>query len=221
MPYYESVFIARQDVSAGQVDGIADAFGELIGSHGGRITKREYWGLRNLAYRIKKNRKGHFVLFNIDAPSAAVQEFERSMRLHEDILRYLTIRLDELDDAPSAMMQGRSRERAARERRDREERPAAVAKDAPEGDEKKAKEPERKTRQKTEKKAEEETEKKAEAKADKKAEGETEKKAEGETEKKAEGKTEKKAEKKADKKSGKKPAKEPEAAPDETAKEEG
>ncbi len=169
MPYYESVFIARQDASAGQVDGIADAFGELIGSHGGRITKREYWGLRNLAYRIKKNRKGHFVLFNIDAPAAAVQEFERSMRLHEDILRYLTIRLDELDDTPSPMMQGRSRERAARERRDREERPAAEAKGAPEGDEKEAKKPERKTRQKTEKKAEGETEKKAEAKADKKS----------------------------------------------------
>ncbi len=217
MPYYESVFIARQDVSAGQVDGIADAFGELIGSHGGRITKREYWGLRNLAYRIKKNRKGHFVLFNIDAPSAAVQEFERNMRLHEDILRYLTIRLDELDDTPSAMMQGRSRERAARERRDREERPAAEAKGAPEGDEKEAKKPERKTRQKTEKKAEEETEKKAEKKTEKKAEAKADKKADGETKKKAEGETEKKA----DKKSGKKPAKEPEAAPDETAKEEG
>ena len=213
MPYYESVFIARQDASAGQVDGIADAFGELIGSHGGRITKREYWGLRNLAYRIKKNRKGHFVLFNIDAPSAAVQEFERSMRLHEDILRYLTIRLDELDDTPSPMMQGRSRERAARERRDRDERPAAEAKGAPDGDAKEAKKPERKTRQK----AEEETEKKAEGETEKKAEGETEKKAKGETEKKAEGETEKKAKGEAEKKPGKKP----ETAPDETAKGEG
>ena len=213
MPYYESVFIARQDASAGQVDGIADAFGELIGSHGGRVTKREYWGLRNLAYRIKKNRKGHFVLFNIDAPAAAVQEFERSMRLHEDILRYLTIRLDELDDAPSPMMQGRSRERAARERRDRDERPAAEAKGAPDGDAKEAKKPERKTRQK----AEEETEKKAEGGTEKKAEGETEKKAEGETEKKAKGETEKKAKGETEKKPGKKP----EAAPDETAKGEG
>ena len=173
MPYYESVFIARQDASAGQVDGIADAFGELIGSHGGRVTKREYWGLRNLAYRIKKNRKGHFVLFNIDAPAAAVQEFERNMRLHEDILRYLTIRVDELDDTPSPMMQGRSRERAARERRDREERPAAEAKGAPDGDEKEAK----KTGRKTEKKAKEETEKKAGEETEKKAGEETEKKA--------------------------------------------
>jgi small subunit ribosomal protein S6 len=122
MPYYESVFIARQDVSAAQVDGLADTFSELIGQHGGRVTKREYWGLKNLSYRIKKNRKGHYVLFNIDAPSDAVQEFERNLRIHEDILRYLTIRMDELDEGPSAMMQGRTRERAARERRERDDR---------------------------------------------------------------------------------------------------
>ncbi len=127
MPFYESVFIARQEVSATQVDSIADSFGELIDKHGGRVTKREYWGLKNLAHRIKKNRKGHYVLLNIDAPSAAVQEFERSMRFHEDILRYLTVRMDELDEAPSAMMQGRTRERATRDRRDRDDRPAAEA----------------------------------------------------------------------------------------------
>ncbi len=127
MPFYESVFIARQEVSATQVDSIADSFGELIDKHGGRVTKREYWGLKNLAHRIKKNRKGHYVLLNIDAPSAAVQEFERSMRFHEDILRYLTVRMDELDEAPSAMMQGRTRERATRDRRDRDDRPAAAA----------------------------------------------------------------------------------------------
>jgi small subunit ribosomal protein S6 len=122
MPYYESVFIARQDVSAAQVDTMADAFSALIGEHGGQVTKREYWGLKNLAYRIKKNRKGHYVLFNIDAPSDAVQELERNMRIHEDVVRYLTIRLDELDETPSPMMQGRTRERAARERRDRDDR---------------------------------------------------------------------------------------------------
>lgn len=121
MPFYESVFIARQEVSASQVDSIADTFGELIDKHGGRVTRREYWGLKNLAYRIKKNRKGHYVLLNIDAPPAVVQEYERSMRFHEDILRYLTVRTDALDDAPSAMMQGRTRERAARDRRDRDE----------------------------------------------------------------------------------------------------
>lgn len=127
MPYYESVFIARQDVSAAQVDVIADQFSGLISEQGGRVTKREYWGLKNLTYRIKKNRKGHYVLFNIDAPSATVQELERNMRIHEDVLRYLTIRLDALDDAPSPMMQGRTRERAARERREREDRAAAAA----------------------------------------------------------------------------------------------
>ena len=127
MPFYESVFIARQEVSATQVDSIADSFGELIGKHGGQVTKREYWGLKNLAYRIKKNRKGHYVLLTIDAPSAAVQEYERNMRFHEDILRYLTVRMDELDEAPSAMMQGRTRERATRDRRDRDDRPPAEA----------------------------------------------------------------------------------------------
>ncbi len=127
MPFYESVFIARQEVSATQVDSIADSFGELIGKHGGQVTKREYWGLKNLAYRIKKNRKGHYVLLNIDAPSAAVQEYERNMRFHEDILRYLTVRMDELEEAPSAMMQGRTRERATRDRHDRDDRPAAQA----------------------------------------------------------------------------------------------
>ncbi len=127
MPFYESVFIARQEVSATQVDSITDSFGELIGKHGGQVTKREYWGLKNLAYRIKKNRKGHYVLLNIDAPSAAVQEYERNMRFHEDILRYLTVRMDELEEAPSAMMQGRTRERATRDRHDRDDRPAAQA----------------------------------------------------------------------------------------------
>ncbi len=119
MPLYESVFIARQDISGAQVDALADGFAEVIGNGGGQIAKREYWGLRNLAYRIKKNRKGHYVLFNIDAPAEAVHEMERLMRLNDDILRFMTLRMDELDAEPSAMMQGKSSER--RERADRGE----------------------------------------------------------------------------------------------------
>ena len=107
MPYYENVFIARQDVSAAQVDGLADQFAGIIEQNGGKITKREYWGLKSLAYTIRKNRKGHYVLFNIDAPPAAVGEMERGMRLNEDVLRHLTVRLDEFDSEPSVMMRNK------------------------------------------------------------------------------------------------------------------
>jgi len=127
MPYYESVFIARQDVSSAQVNGLADNFAEIIGTNGGQVTKREYWGLKTLAYRIKKNRKGHYVLFNIDGPWAAVAEMERNMRLNEDVLRYLTIKVDELEEGPSAVMQGRGsrderRGRGGRDGRDGDDR---------------------------------------------------------------------------------------------------
>ncbi len=107
MAYYESVFIARQDISATQVATLAETFTEIITSNGGTVSKHEYWGLRGLAYRIKKNRKGHYSLFNIDAPWTAVQEMERNMRLNEDVLRYLTIRVDELEEGPSVVMQNR------------------------------------------------------------------------------------------------------------------
>ncbi|MEL0022562.1 MAG: 30S ribosomal protein S6, partial [Rickettsiales bacterium] len=90
MPLYESVFIARQDISAGQVDTLADDMEKLITDSGGSVARREYWGLRTLTYRMKKNRKGHFVMFNLDAPSDAIQEMERNLRLHEDVLRYMT-----------------------------------------------------------------------------------------------------------------------------------
>src|SRR5919206_3194421 len=102
MSFYESVFIARQDIAASQVDALADGFAAVIADQGGQVTKREYWGLRNLSYRIKKNRKGHYVLFNIDAPPAAVTEMERTMRINEDVLRFMTIRVDELEEGPSA-----------------------------------------------------------------------------------------------------------------------
>ena len=118
MPYYESVFIARQDVSAPQVETLADTFAEIISGGGGSVTKREYWGLRNLAYRIKKNRKGHYMFFNIDAPSAAILEMERNMRISEDILRYMTIRVEELEEGPSVMARSRSARDDHRPRRD-------------------------------------------------------------------------------------------------------
>jgi small subunit ribosomal protein S6 len=122
MPLYENVFIARQDISGAQVDALADQFTQLITEQGGEVKKRENWGLRNLAYRMKKNRKGHYVLFNIDAPSAAVAELERTMRINEDVLRYLTIRVDELEEGPSPVMLNRgSREDRPRRDRDRYE----------------------------------------------------------------------------------------------------
>lgn len=107
MPYYESVFIARQDASAQQVEALADQMTAILAERGGNVTKREVWGLRNLAYRIRKNRKGHYVLFNIDAPADAVLEMERQMRINEDVLRYLTLRVDALEEGPSAVLQSR------------------------------------------------------------------------------------------------------------------
>ena len=118
MPFYESVFIARQDVSPPQVDALADSLSAVIAERGGTVAKKEYWGLRNLSYRIKKNRKGHYVLLNIDAPSAAVHEMERLMRFNEDILRFMTVRVEALEEGPSMMMQKPSRdERGGRDDR--------------------------------------------------------------------------------------------------------
>ncbi|MCP4330052.1 MAG: 30S ribosomal protein S6 [Alphaproteobacteria bacterium] len=115
MAFYESVFIARQDISATQADALADKYGEIIQTGGGTVAKRENWGLRTLAYRIRKNRKGHYILMNIDAPAEAVLEMERNMRIDEDVIRYLTIRVDELDEGPSPVM----RNRGGRDRDDR------------------------------------------------------------------------------------------------------
>ncbi len=107
MSLYECVFIARQDVSASHVESLTDQFAEIITENGGQVTKREMWGLRSLAYRIKKNRKGHYVLLNLDAPAAALHELERNMRINEDVLRYLSLRLDELEEGPSIILQSR------------------------------------------------------------------------------------------------------------------
>jgi small subunit ribosomal protein S6 len=121
MPYYECVFIARQDVHGGQVENLASHFGNVIAENGGTVTKTEHWGLRNLNYRIRKNRKGHYVLMNIDGPWQAVAEMERLMRIHDDVLRYLTVRVEELEEGPSAQMQARpGRETGRRDRGDRD-----------------------------------------------------------------------------------------------------
>ena len=133
MPLYENVFIARQDISGAQVDALADTFTQLVADNGGEVKKREYWGLRNLMYRMRKNRKGHYVLMNLSAPPAAVAELERTMRINEDVIRYLTIRVDELEDGPSVVMQSRGSRDDRQRRGDRErsgdgremERPAA------------------------------------------------------------------------------------------------
>jgi len=105
MALYETVVIARQDMSTAQVETLADDLTKILTERGGNVAKREYWGLRNLTYRIKKNRKGHYILLNIDAPAEAVHEMERVMRFNEDIIRSMTVRVDELEEGPSAVLQ--------------------------------------------------------------------------------------------------------------------
>ena len=122
MALYEHIFLARQDVSAQQVEELTNTLTELLATNGGKVTKNEYWGVKTLSYRIRKNRKAHYSLLNIDAPHAAVTEMERQMRINEDILRFMTIRVDELEEGPSAMMQKRDRDDRG-ERSDRGDRP--------------------------------------------------------------------------------------------------
>jgi small subunit ribosomal protein S6 len=110
MPLYEHIVLARQDVSAQQVEELTNALTEVLTQGGGKVTKNEYWGLKSLSYRIKKNRKAHYSLLNIDAPAPAVAEMERQERINEDILRFMTVRVDELEEGPSAMMQKRDRD---------------------------------------------------------------------------------------------------------------
>jgi small subunit ribosomal protein S6 len=121
MPLYEHVFLARQDISAQQVESLLQDFRTLLEGRGGSIGKTEYWGLKSLAFRIKKNRKAHYALMNIDAPHDAVNELERQMRLSTDIIRFLTVRVDEHDAGPSPMMRRADRdEREGRGDRDRD-----------------------------------------------------------------------------------------------------
>jgi len=116
MPLYEHVFLTRQDASAQQVEELTAQFKGVIEHLGGKITKAEQWGVKSLSYRLRKNRKAHFTLFNVDAPAAALNEVERQERLSEDVLRYLTVRVDEHEEGPSAMMRKVDRDR---EREDR------------------------------------------------------------------------------------------------------
>jgi small subunit ribosomal protein S6 len=123
MPLYEHVFLARQDVSAQQVEALLQTFRSIIETGGGSIGKTEYWGVKSLAFRIKKNRKAHFALMNLDAPPAAVTELERQERLSTDVIRFITVKVDEHEAAPSAMMRRADRdERDGRGDRDRGDR---------------------------------------------------------------------------------------------------
>ncbi len=124
MPLYEHVFLTRQDASTQQVEDLTGQFKGVIEQMGGKVTKVEQWGVKSLSYRLRKNRKAHFTLFNVDAPPAAVNEVERQERLNEDVLRYLTIGVEEHESGPSAMMRKADRDREREERgfgfRDRE-----------------------------------------------------------------------------------------------------
>ena len=128
MRLYESVFIARQDITSAQVEAMADEFAEIIISAGGSIKKREYWGLRSLAYRIKKNRKGHYMMFNLETGPEALREYERIMGLNEDILRFLNLNIEEVEEGPSIMMQAKT-ERSSRSQRDQVDADAPEEKD--------------------------------------------------------------------------------------------
>ena len=131
MALYENVFIARQDVPTTQVEALTTQFSELVTGLGGTVSKKEYWGLRSLTYRIKKNRKGHYTLLNIDAPSAAVKELERTMSINEDIIRFLTVRVDELEEAPVGHHGPQRREGRPSRRRSRPRRPLGRPSAAP------------------------------------------------------------------------------------------
>ena len=119
MPLYEHVFIARQDLSNAQAEGLIEHFSTVLADNGGKVVEREYWGVKTMAYKINKNRKGHYAYLRTDAPAPAVQEMERLMRLHEDVMRVLTVKVDGHEDGPSVQMQKRD----DRERGDRGDRP--------------------------------------------------------------------------------------------------
>ncbi len=117
MPLYEHVFLARQDLSQAQVDALAAAATEIVETNKGKVTKTETWGLKNLAYKIDRNRKAHFVLLNIEGPGALVEELERQNRINEDVIRWLTIAVDEHETGPSVMMRKNERDRSRRRER--------------------------------------------------------------------------------------------------------
>ena len=148
MPLYEHVFIARQDLSNAQAEGLIEHFSTVLADNGGKVVEHEYWGVKTMAYKINKNRKGHYAFLKSDAPSSAVQEMERLMRLHDDVMRVLTIKVDKHAEGPSVQMQkrddrergdrpeggfggGERRERSFGDRPDRGDRPSG---DRPGGD---------------------------------------------------------------------------------------
>ncbi|MEM1362439.1 MAG: 30S ribosomal protein S6 [Pseudomonadota bacterium] len=116
MPYYEHVFIARQDLSNAQAEGLVEHFSTVLADNGGSVVESEYWGLKTMAYKINKNRKGHYAFMKTDSPAPAVQEMERLMRLHDDVMRVMTIKVDVHAEGPSIQMQKRDE----RDRRDRD-----------------------------------------------------------------------------------------------------
>lgn len=118
MPLYEHVFLARQDLAQAQVDALAENATKIIADNGGKVVKTETWGLRGLAYRIAKNRKAHYVMLDIDAPAPAMAELERQTGINEDVIRYMTIRVDAHEKGPSVMMRKQDRERTRGPRRD-------------------------------------------------------------------------------------------------------
>ena len=117
MPLYEHVMIARQDLSSTQAESLIEHFGTVLSDNGGKLVENEYWGVKTMAYKINKNRKGHYAFLRTDAPAPAVQEMERLMRLHEDVMRVLTIKVDEHEEGPSVQMQKRDERGERRERR--------------------------------------------------------------------------------------------------------
>ena len=122
MALYEHIFLARQDISAQQVDALVEQYKGVLEANGGKVGRVENWGLKSLTYRIKKNRKAHYALMDIDAPAAAVHEMERQMRINEDVLRYMTIAVEAHEEGPSAMLQKRDRDDRPRRDGDRPDR---------------------------------------------------------------------------------------------------
>jgi small subunit ribosomal protein S6 len=125
MALYEHMLIARQDISAQQVDALATHLKTIIENEGGKVEKQEYWGLRSLAYRIKKNRKGHYVLLNVNAPANAIVELERQLKINEDVLRYMSVRVEAFEQSNSSKKRERERDADAA---------ARGAKERPEGE---------------------------------------------------------------------------------------
>ncbi len=131
MPYYESVLIARQEIGGSEAESLGERYEALLSEQGATVVRREYWGLRKLAYRVRKNRKGHYVMFHIDGPGSAIQEFERKLRIDEDVIRYLSMRIDSIPEEPSIIMRARLERE---ERREQESARREAEKETDEGE---------------------------------------------------------------------------------------